>query len=101
MAPYQLPTNIQAGNVGSLFSLPEVITLDADEVYLVPAGDYYLYGSNNDVDLEIIIAVVPTWFKMRDGTATDVYYFHSDGVSVRLKNTGVAADQVASLIKIG
>jgi len=102
MAPYQLPTDIQAGNVGSLFSLPVIKTLDHGEAFLVPAGDYYLYLTDADMDLECITAVTPTWTKMRDGTSTDFYYFHSDGVSIRLKNTHASTDdEVASLIKIG
>lgn len=100
--PTQVPTGIQAGLPGSLWSAPETITLDHGESYVIPAGEYYLYATGNDVDLEIITATVPTWTKIRDGTVgAEGQLIESDGESLRLKNTHVATDdETAKLIQV-
>lgn len=99
----QVPTSIQAGNPGSLFAAPATVTLDHGAAYLIPSGDYYLYASDADMDLEIITATVPTWTKLRDGDAAiPGFYLHSDGVSLRLHNSHASTDgETAKLIQVG
>lgn len=100
-------TGHAAGTPDGTFPLPQAVSLVAGGVdtYVIPAGMYYLYGTGNDVDLEIVTdPVAPTWVKLRDGAdgaPTPIGAFvASDGRNVRLHHTG-AGTETAQLIRVG
>lgn len=102
--PTQLPTGIQAGNPGALWGAPEVIELDHEEAYVIPAGVWWLYDTDADMDLEIVTGYtddVADWTAIRDGTTVPGARIISDGVSLRLRNSHAETDdETATLIQI-
>lgn len=99
-----LPTNILTGLIGSIQGAAQVVTLDHGETYVIPAGVYWLFATDADMDFEVVtVGSVPTWTKFRDGDAAiPGALVYSDGVDSRLHNShGATDDEVASLIKIG
>lgn len=98
-----LPSAAFTGQNGAQFAAPQVVTLTFGVAYVIPAGDYYLYLTGADMDLEVVTdATTPTWTKFRDGDAAVLgTLVHSDGTNVRLRNTHASATETASLIKIG
>jgi hypothetical protein len=100
-----VPTNILTGLNGSIQAAIQVVTLDHGGLYVIPAGVYWLFATDADMDFEVCtVGSVPTWTKFRDGAATEELgmLIYSDGVDSRLHNSHGATDgEVASLIKIG
>lgn len=98
---YPLPPYGTATDVPDCyFDIPNLQTIAATTgTYVIPPGEGYISVPNTastTVALQLQVGTVGTWVALGPGTAATaiVYTYFSDGVNVRLANTGASSVSV-------